>query len=114
MTSTEIPAAPSGSKIAGGDARTVAHAEHGDLRDVGFLRDAAHSLSIFHRYLGDDHRTRRDREARSDVDRDAVQLPDLNGARMHHAGAGRGQLEHLVVADVRELARRRTTRGSAV
>src|SRR5207245_11444693 len=50
-----------------GDARAVAHADHGDLRDVRLLRDAAHALAIFHRDVGDDHRADAIAEARSDV-----------------------------------------------
>src|SRR5207248_10412562 len=40
-----------------GNARAVAHSDHGDLRDVRLLRDAAHALALFHRAAGDDPRT---------------------------------------------------------
>src|SRR5579859_80333 len=88
----------------GGYAGAVAHSEHGDLRHVAFLRDAAHSLSVFHRYLGDDHRTHALVEARPHVDGHAVELADLDGPRVHHARARGRELEHLVIAYVRELA----------
>src|SRR5665213_2522590 len=83
----------------------VGNTEHRDLGDVGFLCDPAHSLSFFHWYLGDDHRTHAVVKARSDVDGNAVELADLDRARVHHAGAHRRQLEHLVVTDVGQLSR---------
>ena len=88
------------------DAGAVAHPDHGYLRDVGFLRDTAHTLAIFHRYVSDDHRTDAVVEARPNVDRDAVELGDLDRARMHDACANRRELEHLVVLDVSQLLRR--------
>src|SRR5260221_2696611 len=88
-----------------GDAWAVAHAEYGDLRNVGFLRDAAHALPVFHRYLSDDHRTHAVVEARTHVDGDIEKTGDLDRAWMHHAGADRSQLQHLVLADMGELAR---------
>src|SRR5258706_10716173 len=87
-----------------GDAWAVAHAEDGDLRDVGFLRDAAHTLPVFHRYLSDDHRTHAVVEARAHMDRDIEKAGDLDRAWMHHAGPDRRQLQHLVIPDVAELA----------
>src|SRR6266849_6447664 len=89
----------------GRDAWTVGDADHRDLRHVGFLRDPEHSLPVFHRHFGDDHRTHAVVEARADVDGHAVQLAYLDRARMYHTRTDRGQLEHLVVADMRELAR---------
>ena len=46
-------------------------------------------------------------EARADVDRDAVLHPNLHAADLQHLGAERRELEHLFVADARDLARRR-------
>src|SRR5207245_6287712 len=89
-----------------GDARAVAHADHGDLRDVRLLRDAAHALAIFHRDVGDDHRTDALTKARSDVYGHAVQLGDLHSARVHDACADRRELGHLVVLDVAQFAGR--------
>ena len=89
----------------GGDAGPVGNADHCDLRYVAFLGDSSHALSVFHRYVGDDHGTHAFVEARPDVDRHAVELADLDRPRMNHARAHRGQLEHLVVLDVAELAR---------
>jgi len=89
-----------------GHAGPVGNAENGDLRDVGFLCDPAHTLSFFHRYLGDDHGTDAVVEARTNMDRNAVQLANLDRARMHHPGADRRELEHLVITDVGQLPRR--------
>ena len=85
--------------------RPVGHAHHGDLGHVGFVRHSAHAVALFHRQLGDDHRTGALVEARAHVDAHAVQLSDLDRARMHDLGAHRRQLQDLLVGDESEQAR---------
>ncbi len=61
--------------------------------------------------LADDHRARLVAEAAADVDRHAELLGELDRAVVHHAGPGRGQFQHLVVADLAEAAGPRARRG---
>ena len=50
-----------------------------------------------------DHRARIVAETAAHVDRHVELLGELDRAVVHHAGAGRGQLEHFVVADLLDL-----------
>ena len=53
-------------------------------------------------------------ERAEDLDDDAVDPAELDRADLHDLGALVGELEHLLVADDRQLAGRATSRGSAV
>ena len=56
--------------------------------------------------IGDNHRAGNVGEAAADVDWHVKLLAELNRAAVHHARAQAGQLEHLVVADLLDAARR--------
>src|SRR4029077_6451973 len=88
-----------------GDSGAGANTDDGDLRDVLFLCDPAHALSVFPRYLRAEPRTDALVEARSNVDGHSIQLTDLHRARMQDLGAAGRELQHLVVLDVGQLAR---------
>jgi len=89
----------------GGYSGPVRDAKHSDLGDVLLMDDSSHPLPIFHSHLGDDHRTRAPVERRAHVDGDAVELADLDRARVHHLGADGGEFQDLLVGDLRQQGR---------
>ena len=62
--------------------------------------DAAHPISVFHdRLLRTNDGTGPGVKARPHVQLHGVGLRDLDGARVHHAGTGAGELEHFRIGD---------------
>ena len=93
------------------DARLVPDAQQ---RDLGFVlrRGDARDHHGFHVFLlGHDPRPLVVVEARTDVDAHPVLHPELDRPDLQHLGAQRGELEHLLVADAVNLARRRDDVG---
>ena len=90
----------------GGDARAVRHASQRDLRDVQVVGDAAHAVELLHVDASVDQGAGRFGEAGRDVDRDVV-----DGGRSRPSASCMilaplaGQLQHLFVGDLFELAR---------
>jgi len=88
-----------------GNAGTI---RHGFDRHAGevFLEGGAGYDDVFHvRSLRDDPRAFVVVLAIAHVDAHVVLLGEFDGARLQHAGAKAGQLQHLVVADLVDLAR---------
>ena len=87
-----------------GDARPVRHGHDRDLGDVPVVGEAADLVALLHERILLDERARRILERAQDLDDDAVDPAELDRPDLHHLGALVGQLEHLLVADDRQLA----------
>ena len=99
MTSTEMPRSARGAKTRLERARPGADAVQGDARDVEVVDDAGQGLArlqvlqvVSSRY----HRARSLREGGPDVYLDAVEGPELDGARVHHLRPAPRHLGHLL------------------
>ena len=89
---------------AGGDPGPVGHGEDRHLRLRRVVRDPRDDRLLHQLLLTDDPRSLVLRERRADVDADSMVTGELDRAQHQHLGAGRGQLEHLLVRDGVELA----------
>ena len=86
-----------------GDARPVGHGDQGDLGHVPVVGQAADLVALLHERILLDEGTRRVLERAQDLDDDAVDPAELDRPDLHDLGALVGQLEHLLVADHRQL-----------
>ena len=116
IMSTLMPAAASGSKIARAMPGRSGTADERDLGDLPVEGEPADLVAQLHvgsslmrvpgASLNEVERTRDDH---------AVDPAELDGPGLHHLGALVGELEHLLVADDRQMSRASgTRRGSAV
>ena len=106
MSSTTMLAVGDVAEDLGGDAGAVGDALDRDAGQV-FLQRGAGYDDVFHvRCLRDDPGAFVVVLAVAHVDRDVVLLGKLDGPGLQHARPEAGQLEHLVVADAVDLARR--------
>ena len=87
-----------------GDARPVGHLDERDLGDVPVVGQAADLVALLHERVLLDERAGGVLERAEDLDDDAVDPAQLDRPGLHDLGALVGQLEHLLVADDRQLA----------
>ena len=104
MRSMLTPASASGSKIGAGDARAVRDGHDRDLGDVPVVGEPADLVALLHERILLDERAGRVLERAQHLDDDVVDPAELDRADLHDLGALVGQLEHLLVADDRQLA----------
>ena len=102
--STLMPASASGSKIDRRDARPVRHVDDRDLGHVPVVGEPADLVALLHERVLLDQRAGRVLERAEDLDDDVVDPAELDGPDLHDLGALVGELEHLLVADDRQLA----------
>ena len=86
------------------DPGPVGHAEDRHLRLRGVVRDSRDDRLLHQLLLTDDPRPLVPRERGADVDADSMVAGELDRAQHQDLGAGRGQLQHLLVRDGVELA----------
>ena len=87
-----------------GGARPIGHAEQGDPGLLGRVGDSGDQW-VFHGFLFSQHNgTRRVFKARATVDPNPVGAGVLHRAQLQHLCPGGSHLEHLLEADVGELA----------
>ena len=86
------------------DARPVRHGDDRDLGDVPVVGQPADLVALLHERILLDERAGGVLERAEDLDDDAVDPAELDGADLHDLGALVGELEHLLVADDRQLA----------
>ena len=103
--STLIPASASGANTPRAMPGRSGTASEGHLGDVAVVGQAADLVALLHERILPDQRTRRVLERAQDLDLDAVDPAQLDGADLHDLGALLRQLEHLLVADDGQLAR---------
>ena len=96
---------------AAGDARLVGHLDQRDLGHVPIVRKAPHLVALLHEGILPDLGAGGVLERAQDLDGDAVDPAELDGADLHDLGTLVGELEHLLVADDRQLARSRHDPG---
>src|SRR6185436_14400837 len=90
---------------AGRDAGTVRHAAQGNLRHVEVVGDAADAVELLHVYASVDQGARRLLEAGGDEDWYVVDRGDFHGPSLEDLRALAGELEHLFVSNLFQLAR---------
>ena len=87
------------------DARPVRDRHDRDLGDVPVVGEPADLVALLHERVLLDERARRVLERAQDLDDDVVDPAQLHGPDLHDLGALVGELEHLLVADERQLTR---------
>ena len=87
------------------DARPVRHGDDRDLGDVPVVGEPADLVALLHERVLLDERAGGVLERAEDLDDDVVDPAQLDRPDLHDLGALVGELEHLLVADDRELAR---------
>ena len=102
--STLMPASASGSKMDRAMPGRSGTATTRDLGDVPVVGEAADLVALLHERVLLDERARRVLERAQDLDDDVVDPAELDGPDLHDLGALVGELEHLLVADDRQLA----------
>ena len=107
IMSTLMPASASGSKIDRATPGPVRHGDDRDLGDVPVVGEPADLVALLHERVLLDERARGVLERAEDLDDDVVDPAELDGPDLHDLGALVGELEHLLVADDRQLAGRR-------
>ena len=106
IMSTTMPGLRERREDAAGDAGLILHAAHADLRLVAVVGDPRHEQPFHHLFLRNHPGAFAVVERRAHVDPHAVAHGEAHRAQVQHLRAEARHLDHLVVGDAVELARR--------